>query len=132
MHHRNPTPEQLAALAALDQDAPVLMLNLLRFREDAYPGSVADGMSGLAAYREYQRRVAGLGDVFTGEVVVAGDRGPTVIGPDHEQWDEMLVVRYPSLRAFFLMLQDPGYQEVARYRTAAVADSRLVAFSAQS
>lgn len=122
----NPTPEGLAELAAVE--GPILMLNLLAFRDMAYEGSVADGMTGQAAYAEYGRRVLGLGEVFTGEVLVTGTWAAMVIGPDDKHWDEMLVVRYESVAAFLDMVTNAQYQEVAKWRTAALADSRLIAF----
>lgn len=124
--HINPTPESLADLAVIE--GPILMLNLLAFSEMAHEGSIADGLTGHAAYAEYGRRVFALGEVFTGEVLTAGPWAAMVIGPDDKYWDEMLVVRYPSVAAFLDMVRDPEYQEVARWRTAAIADSRLIAF----
>lgn len=128
--HINPTPESMADLAAVE--GPILMLNLLAFREMAYEGSVADGSTGREAYQEYGRKVLALGDVFTGEVVITGPGAAMVIGPQEKHWDEMLVVRYRSVAAFLDMVTNPEYQEVAKWRTAAIADSRLIAFRATS
>jgi len=126
----NPTPESMAELAAVD--GPVIMLNLLAFREMAIEGSVADGMTGQAAYQEYGRRVLALGDVFTGDVVTTAPGAAMVIGPEDKHWDEMLVVRYSNVAAFVDMITNPAYQEVVKWRTAAIADSRLIAFRATS
>ncbi len=123
-----PTDQQTAALAGHDPEAPVVMVNLLRFVGQTAAGSVADGMSGAEAYQEYTRRVAGLADAFSGEVVFAGPGQGTVIGPEDERWDYVLIVRYPALKGFFALISDQRYQEVAPWRAAALEDSRLFAF----
>ena len=46
-----------------------------------------------------------------------------------EDWDESLVVEYPSTAAFIDMQRDKGYQAVAPLRTEALADSRLWAIA---
>ena len=48
----------------------------------------------------------------------------TVIG--EEDWDEVLVVKYPSKDAFIEMAMDPEYLEILKHRTAGVLDSRLI------
>ena len=50
-----------------------------------------------------------------------------VIAPEGEQWDDVLLVRYPSKDAFAAMLADPEYKEATRHRTAALREARLVA-----
>ena len=49
-----------------------------------------------------------------------------LIAPEGEQWDELLLVRYPSKAAFLGMLADPEYRAATVHRTAALADSRLI------
>ena len=54
----NPSREQLAAFAEqMPDDAPILMLNLLRYREaaDYPPASAHSPCSGREAYRRYSR-----------------------------------------------------------------------------
>jgi uncharacterized protein (DUF1330 family) len=127
MGHIEPTGEQMTALAGLPVDEPIVMLNLIRFRDRCEDDSIAAGMSGRESYRTYGRKLGELGDGFPGAVEAAAPGRTTVIGPADEQWDEVLLVRYPTVRSFIEMLSDPRYQEAARWRTAAVADSRLIA-----
>jgi uncharacterized protein (DUF1330 family) len=49
-----------------------------------------------------------------------------VIGPDSEQWDDAVLIEYPSREAFLEMLSQPEYQAAAPHRTAALEDSRLI------
>lgn len=129
----DPTPESLKAL--LDKvpgDRPVFMLNLLRFRaEAAYGGSGDAPCSGREAYARYGREVLAFLRAVEGEVVWRAQAHHAFIAPPGEQWDEAMLVRYPSRDAFVAMLKDPGYRAITRHRTAALRDSRLIATCAE-
>jgi uncharacterized protein (DUF1330 family) len=98
-----------------DPDAPVVMLNLLRF---------VDG--GRASYGQYAHA---LRETFLprygGEVLYAGDGDAALVAEDGQQWDAVLLVRYPSREAFSRMVADPEYQAVTRLRTAALREAVL-------
>jgi len=125
-----PTAEQIAALtASSDDDAPLVMINLLRYRERAaYPdGFDAEPCSGREAYGRYGavalQRVASVG----GSILWMGDVVATVIAPEGECWDDAVLVQYPSPQAFLEMVAQPEYLVAAPHRSAALADSRLIA-----
>ena len=125
----NPSREQLARFAQqMPDETPILMLNLLRYRDAAaYPDDSGHSpCSGREAYKRYSRtalnKVQGVG----GRVEVMAPAQAMLIAPQDEQWDELLLVRYPSKSAFLSMLADPEYQAATVHRTAALADSRLV------
>ena len=107
------------------------MLNLVRFREvadySARPDLAPDApITGAEAYQRYSAAAQpSLGEIG-GSVEHFTSCGPTVIGPEGEGWDVMLMVRYPSPAAFRTMITDPAYLEAAAHRTAALADSRLI------
>src|SRR5690349_3081299 len=125
-----PSTEQLHALTAdTNGDAPVVMINLLRYRERATyaPGADAGPCSGREAYGRYQAGVTPLLAEAGGTVLWFGRARQTVIGPDAERWDDAILVQYPSRRAFLTMVSRPAYQRIAMHRTAALADSRLIA-----
>ena len=129
--HVDPSRAAVEALAGLPDDGPVVMLNLLRFRElAAYP---EDGRqppcTGREAYERYGRVAIRHVRAVGGEPVLRGLPEVAVIGPEGE-WDEVLLVRYPSRAAFLRMLADPDYRAVTVHRTAALADSRLIALRA--
>ena len=130
-----PSAEQLRALAESgDDDSPVVMLNLLRYREKAaYPeGFEAEPCSGREAYQRYAavalQRVASVG----GRILWMGRARTTVIAPEGEAWDDVVLVEYPSRKAFLEMVSQPEYLAAAPHRTAALADSRLVATTAEA
>jgi len=128
----HPTPEQISELNEADPSKPIVMLNLLRFAEQANPGFGCDGMTGAEAYGEYAARVAALGDKFQGEMIWMGNSLGTIIGPTDENWDLVLVVTYASPAEFFAAVSTPEYLEAAPARDAAVADSRLVMMQQQT
>jgi uncharacterized protein (DUF1330 family) len=125
-----PSPEKLQKLLAeSDDEAPIVMINLLRYRDRAeYPrGSDATACSGAEAYQRYGALVVPmLGDVGA-KVLWRGSVKQIVIGPASEEWDEALLVQYPSRRAFLTMVSRADYLQAALHRSAALADSRLIA-----
>lgn len=126
-----PTPEQLGGLADLAADRPVLMLNLVRFRDVADYSARPDlaptePVSGAEAFQRYSAAAQASLEGIGGSVEQFRRCAPTFIGPEDEQWDVMLLVKYPTPAAFRTMISDPAYREAAAHRTAALADSRLI------
>ncbi len=125
-----PSPQQLATFAAeVGDPAPIVMINLLRYRERAgYPsGSTAEPCSGREAYQRYAAAVMPMLAGVGGKILWLGSVKRIVIGPETEQWDDAILVQYPSRQAFLTMVTRPDYQEIAVHRSAALADSRLIA-----
>ncbi len=125
----DPTRESFQALSRdTPKGVPVVMLNLLRFREDAaYPeGSGHAACTGAEAYRRYGEHVAGAVAAAGAEVSFQGRPVAYPVAPSGEHWDEVLVVRYPTIEAFFEMVMAPEYQRHAVHRTAALVEARLI------
>lgn len=126
-----PTPEGAAAFATRATEGPIVMLNLLRFRAVAdyndHPTLVPpEPISGADAYRRYMAHGAPFFEAVEGEIQYAGEGGPNLIGPEHDRWDLMLLVRYPSKQAFLDFVSNPGYRAGLGHRVAALEDSRLL------
>lgn len=124
----DPRPGQMkAALASVPPGVPIVMLNLLRFREKAeYPDQVSD-LTGRQAYALYIEQATRHVHAIGGEVVMQGKAHAAIIAPEGEQWDEVLLVRYPSIEKFVAMVMNPDYQSFTVHRTAGLADARLIA-----
>ncbi len=117
--------DALAAMAGSDPNAPIVMLNLLRYRERAANGHGVDGLSGRDAYAVYGKQFADkMHPKYGGEPIWMGRAHHTVIGT--EDWDIAILVRYPTRRQFLAMLKDPDYRAIAPIRAASLADSRLI------
>jgi uncharacterized protein (DUF1330 family) len=127
MGHVDKNDGALAAMGREDSTEPVVMLNLLRYRETAAPGHGVDGLSGREAYGEYGRAFAELNPRFGGTPIWMGRGLNSIIGD--EEWDVVILVRYPTRQQFVDMLNDPDYQAIAPIRAAALADSRLLEMS---
>lgn len=113
-------PVNLKALSHLDPAAPVVMINLLKF----------NGEGGIDSYLRYSREVQPHLDRVGGHVRYAGSNAHNIIGDgDRPWWDAILVVEYPTPRAFSEMVTDPGYQQVHGHRAAALTQGDLVATS---
>jgi uncharacterized protein (DUF1330 family) len=113
-------PVNLKALANLDTAAPVVMINLLKFNSEG----------GIDSYRRYMREVQPHLDRVGGTVRYSGTNPHNIIGDgERPWWDAILVVEYPSPRAFSDMVTDPGYQQVHGHRAAALTRGDLVATS---
>lgn len=124
----DPTKEAFAQFKDLPTDAPVHMLNLLRFREKAiYP----DGrdVTGAEAYKTYGRESAPVFQRLGGRQIWIGKPRLMLIGPEAERWDLAFIAAYPSGQAFIDMVRDPDYRLAVVHRTAAVEDSRLLRLS---
>lgn len=122
-----PTKEQIQALLDSDLEAPVVMLNLLKFAERAGDGDGAQ--SGRDAYTRYGDRVRSMLEQTGARILWQGRADSVVIGGDADEWDAVILVEYPSRKAFIDMTSSPKYQEVSKDRTAGLADSRLIAMT---
>jgi uncharacterized protein (DUF1330 family) len=130
MRSVEPRPERLQSFTnRAESPAPLVMINLLRYRENAqYPADFhAEPCTGREAYQRYgavaAKQVAAVG----GRVLWTGRVAASVIAPDGEEWDDALLVEYPSRAAFLQMLSEPAYRAAIPHRSAGLIDSRLIA-----
>ncbi|MEO1688391.1 MAG: DUF1330 domain-containing protein [Pseudomonadota bacterium] len=128
--HVDPERAQFEAFKALPRDAPVEMLNLVRFREvAAYPAAhprAAEGLTGAEAYALYGRDSGPVLARVGGAILWRGRFETVLIGPAEERWDALFIARYPTAGAFLAMVTDPEYQAAVAHRQAAVETSRLI------
>ena len=105
----------LAQLLADDPGGPVVMLNLLRFRPDG----------GRERYLEYATRSIPIAERFGAEALYVGDGDRALVARPGQAWDAVVLMRYPSRRAFADMVRDPEYRAGAHLRTEALSDAVL-------
>jgi uncharacterized protein (DUF1330 family) len=122
--------EQFTRLAAAEDPGPVIMLNLLRFKDRADGIDAADEISGAEAYDRYAAGALDHLQRVGGRVLLTVGAQDSVIGPDAAEWDLIIAVEYPSRSAFMAMASDPEYLKVHAHREAALADARLIACGA--
>jgi uncharacterized protein (DUF1330 family) len=113
-----PTEQQLAALAADERDGPVVMLNLVRFREQSTDG---DG-TGRDAYVRYSQGFVPLLKRTGGTILWAGDVTGVAIGDDiGDGWDYAVLVQYPDRQAFVATITSAEYRAISHHRLAGLA-----------
>lgn len=121
-----PTEEQVRELSSSTDSGPIMMLNLLSFKDRADGIDAEAGISGRQAYERYGEEVAVHLQRVGGTVLYMAECEQTVIGPEDEAWEMLILVRYPSRQGFLQMVADPDYQASHGHRVAGVRDSRLV------
>lgn len=126
-------PTQAAGRALVERgiEGPVVMLNLLRFKEvadySAWPElAPRDAITGAEAYERYVAHTLPFLKESGGEVLLDATGGPWLIGPEGERWDRALLVRQKSVGAFLAFAQHEGYLAGLGHRAAALEDSRLL------
>lgn len=112
----DPTGADLKRFLAEDVAGPVVMLNLLRFTD-----------TGRDSYERYAREILPFLERVGAHVVYVGDTSTALVAPDDFAWDAVLLVQYPSRRAFSQMVADPEYQTITGLRTAALTHAVLQA-----
>ena len=112
--HPEPTDAQLAAIRSHRPDRPIVCLNLNRYRE-------------RAAYLRYGvvavQAIASVG----GRILWATEARALAIGCDHDRYEEVVAVWYPSRAAFLRLEEFPGYTDALwLHRRAAIEHASLL------
>jgi len=124
---------RMRAFGLADDGRPVYMLNLMRYYSELKRGPGMEGVRGTPAEANatYEKAVMpilfrlGAYPLFGGETMeirADGKAHSNLDGfdPEIDDWSRILVVRYPSRRAFFELLTDPQWLKFAPYKIAAL------------
>ena len=112
-----PTKEQITELINAPDEAPVVMLNLLKF--------TASG--GSKEYGKYGDSVVQMVEKQGGKVLWLGKVDQTLIGPVDDTWDAVALVQYPSRKAFIEMTSTKDYDAAHEHRESGLERTRLFA-----
>lgn len=111
-------------VASLPDKGPVVMANLVKFRELSLDG---DG-SGWDAYQRYSNAVIKLIKACGGTILWAGDVEGVSLGvPEAHRWDYLVLVQYPSRADFVAMVTSPQYAEANAHRLNGAEDHVILA-----
>ncbi len=114
-----PTPEQLKALADRGPEGPIVMVNLLKYRDrEAYMRYGAVAMKCVAARG--------------GSIAWMGHQAMVFVGGAENEWDDVVCVRYPSRAEFLDMISDPEYLAATCHRDAGLERTALLCCEAGS
>jgi uncharacterized protein (DUF1330 family) len=117
-----PNQDQFAELANTPDEGPVVMLNLLKFKARADGGG-----TGADAYRHYGDAALEMVEERGGRVLWAGRGDQILIGDPTQDWDQVVLVQYPSRAAFIEMVSRPEYHEAHTHRESGLERTILVA-----
>jgi uncharacterized protein (DUF1330 family) len=122
-----PNRAQFEALATSTETGPVVMLNLLKFKAKA----AGEEGSGAEAYQRYGDAVVKMVEEQGGRLLWQGRADQILIGDPAADWDSVVLVEYPSRKAFIEMVSAPKYEEAHEHREAGLERTVLVAMTEQ-
>jgi hypothetical protein len=124
---------RMRAFGLADDGRPIYMLNAMRYYPELKQGPGMEEVRGTPAEANatYEKAVMpilfrlGAYPLFGGQTVEirADDKVHSNLDgfdPTIDDWSRILVVRYPSRRAFFELLSDPQWLKYAPYKLAAL------------
>jgi len=117
-----PTNTQLTELKAYPQNTPLVMLNILKFKNQ----TITDE-TGQEAYVRYFKNASPFVEKVGAKLIWKGQVHNTVIGNPDKQPHVVFLVEYPSVNHFFTMVSNPEYQKIAGDRTIALEYGGLIA-----
>jgi uncharacterized protein (DUF1330 family) len=128
-----PNPEQLARLVAEGGNGPIVMVNLVKFKDRAvYEDSRTDAVSGREAYARYSEAMRPYVEAHGGRILFLGEARSLVIGEVAEMWDAVALVEYPSAEAFVAIATSPEVAAFGIHREAGLAGQLLIQTLEQS
>ncbi|WP_353199329.1 DUF1330 domain-containing protein [Sandarakinorhabdus sp.] len=117
-----PRPEVIAGFFGDADHGPMVMVNLLKFKDKAtYPDGRDPELTGREAYDRYGEAVRGCLEAVGGHVVYHGPVSGMLLGQVEEQWDAVALAWYPSPQAMLQMVALPEYQAIEIHRYAGLA-----------
>tara|TARA_B110000014_G_C19925901_1_gene478979 strand:- start:352 stop:804 length:453 start_codon:yes stop_codon:yes gene_type:complete len=126
-------PTEASALSLFSREfiGPVVMLNMLKFKDvadyTAHPDLTPDEpISGREAYQKYIDHTLHLLKTSGGDINFLGERGKYFIGPQTERWDLFMLIRQNSVKDFIAFATDKDFLAGHGHRAAALEDSRLL------
>ena len=118
-----PTRSQLSALKSYPKDKPVAMVNVIKFRDKTPDGTE----EGKAAYKRYITAAMPFVEAVGGKMIWRGKPAGVVVGNDDTKPDVVFIVEYPSMNAFFEILNNPDYQKIKYLRGISLEIGDLIA-----
>ena len=105
-----------------DNEAPIAMINLLKFKEKAeYEDGRDTDLTGEQAYAIYGKEVVEHLKKVGGKISFGGSINRLMLGEVEELWDTTFIAKYPSKKAMLKMITDPDYLESNKHRVAGLA-----------
>lgn len=114
-----PNETQLKEFNEQEEDKPIFMVNLLKFKKLAqYPDKRETNLTGQEAYAIYGKEVVEHLSKVGGKPIFGGNVERLMLGEVEDLWDQVAIAMYPSRKAMLEMISDPDYIESAQHRVA--------------
>lgn len=127
--HLEITEDNLAAMEAYAEsnDKPIVMVNLMQVRSNAeYDDPALNDSTGLDALARHTLGSAEVRKEAGAQLIWSGRAIQMPIGPAEKTWDMIVLVRYPSTRAYLNMKASKAYEGARVHRRAGQYASRLI------
>ena len=108
--------EFLKFIKEYPDNAPITMINILKFKEKSGKGEE----TGKDAYLRYSKNMVALMEKANAKVVWMGYVHQTLIGDYESQPDMLIIVNYPNKKSFIEMSTTPAYEEISKDRKIAL------------
>jgi uncharacterized protein (DUF1330 family) len=119
IHH---SIEQWEALAKQNDDGPVCMINLLKFKDKAsYSDGRESDLTGLEAYQIYSANTRDLVEEAGGKILHTSIIEGMIVGEVEELWDVAAIVEYPSIKSFMDMVNSHEWKEYSIHKEAGLS-----------
>lgn len=118
----NPTGDQFRDMKKNQKPGPFVMVNLLRFSSSGR----MDGETGKESYERYGQTMGALLKKAGGRLLWIGNVDQVFIGTAGDGFDYVMLVEYPSRKAFLEMVSSPEYLEANRDREAGLQRAVLL------
>ena len=114
--YNEPSEEQFREMESLQEsyNGPIYMVNLFRYHPNG-------GRESFKKYEEFAKTF--VQKKLKGELIYHGECLMTGVG--FGNWDEVLIVKYPSIRLFMMMQKDKDYLKAKVHRMRSFKDWRL-------
>ncbi|MFP6639773.1 MAG: DUF1330 domain-containing protein [Myxococcota bacterium] len=120
-----PRPEQFEELMKGSEDTPVVMVNLLSFKNRADGGN--EGMTGAESYTRYAASMKKFVESKGGRFIWSGRVDSMVIGESDADFQVVALVEYPSRKTFVEIASSAHVAEIGKDRSAGLEGQWLIA-----
>ena len=120
-----PEPSQIEELMKGPADSPVVMVNLLSFKNQADGGN--EGMSGSESYMRYAANMKKFVESKGGRFIWTGRVDSMVIGESDADFSVIGLVEYPNRKAFVEIASSAHVREIGKDRASGLAGQWLIA-----
>ena len=125
-----PEPQQFQELLKSPEEGPVVMVNLLSFKENADGESAQE--SGAEAYGHYAKKMRKFVESKGGRFLWAGRVDSMVIGESDVYFQVIALVEYPSRKAFVEIASSAHVAEIGKDRIRGLEGQWLIASTERS